>query len=45
MVASLLQIAGLVVASVGVTVFFVPAGLVCLGASLFWVGFQLERSK
>lgn len=45
MLATVLQIAGLLVASVGVCLFYVPAGLLAIGAALFYVGFELERSK
>jgi len=45
MLATVFQIAGLVVAAIGITLFYVPAGLLAFGAALFYVGFELERSK
>jgi len=45
MLATIFQIAGLVVATCGIALFYVPAGLIAFGATLFYIGFELEKSK
>ena len=45
LLASILQVAGLVVVAVGVALFSLPAGLIVAGAALVLVGFAFGMSK
>jgi len=45
MLATILQIAGISVVSLGVGLWFVPAGLVVAGTGLVLFGIALERGK
>jgi len=45
MLATILQIAGISVVSLGVGLWFVPAGVIVAGVGLVLIGIALERGK